>query len=389
MKAFASISVLLLCFVGCRTEQQSAAQPAPGGPPPAAAGWRAETVVEGISHPWGIAWLPDGRAMITARDDGAIHLFTGNGVEDLPVEGMPELFTGGQGGLLDIALHPQDKDNPRRVYMTMSTGTAHGNRVILARGQFDGKRIHEIQEIFRAVPDKTGGQHFGSRLLWLPDSTLLMSIGDGGNPPLRIGDMLAREQAQNLRSHLGAIVRLTEDGQAAKDNPFVGRQDALPEIWTYGHRNIQGLALDRETGRVWANEHGPRGGDELSLIIGGRNYGWPLQTQGRDYRTGQQIGRDAVEGMEQPKAVWTPAHAPSGLAFYTGERFPHWRGSLLSGGLVSQDIRRIELDGQANVVRQERLNVGRRVRAVNQGPDGHIYVLTDEEDGQLLRIVPE
>jgi glucose/arabinose dehydrogenase len=214
-----------------------------------------------------------------------------------------------------------------------------------------------------------------------------MSVGDGGNPPLRIGGMLAREQAQNLGSHLGSILRLTADGKPAPGNPFRNHKDWWPEIWSYGHRNIQGLTRDSQ-GRVWATEHGPRGGDELNLVSGGRNHGWPRVTLGRDYKTGDSIGRSSAPGMVGPKAVWTPAHAPSGLMFYTGNRFPQWRGSLFSGGLISEDIRRIMIDGSGNVTGQNRLRIGHRVRTVTQGPDGFIYAITDEEKGRLLRIEP-
>jgi glucose/arabinose dehydrogenase len=391
MKRGAStVVVLAMGLLGWRA---AAAEPepeaVPAGPPPAAEGWRWVTVARGVSHPWGIVWLPDGRALVTCRE-GTLHLVAGDRFEEVALEGLPEVYAGGQGGLLDLALHPADTNLAAglRLYMTMSTGDAQSNRVILARGVFDGARVRGITEIFRAVPDKSGGQHFGSRLLWLPDGSLLMSVGDGGNPPLRVGDRLAREQAQNLRSHLGSIIRLTDAGAPAPGNPFLGRDDALPEIWTWGHRNIQGLARDAASGRVWATEHGPRGGDELNLIAGGRNYGWPLQTLGRDYLTGLPIGKPSVENMTGPKAVWIPAHAPSGLAFYTGDRFPRWRGSLLSGGLVAQDIRRIALDAEGRVTGQERLSLPWRVRDVKQGPDGHIYALTDEMDGSLLRIEP-
>ena len=365
----------------------ASAQLEPTGAPPAASGWRAVTIAEGIRHPWGLAFLPDGRAIITSKY-GTLHVLNGGRLESIPMEGLPELFTGGQGGLLDIAAHPDDKKNIR-LYMTMSTGTAEQNRTTLIRGVFDGQRVRNIETLFRVEPPKSGGQHFGSRILWLPDKTLLMSVGDGGNPPQRVGNMLAREQAQNLGSHLGSILRLTEDGKPAPDNPLAKRQGAQPEIWTYGHRNIQGLARDLSSGRVWANEHGPFGGDELNLIEGGQNYGWPLQTYGRDYRTGELIGQRSVKGMVDPKVVWIPAHAPSGLAFYTGDRFPQWRGSLFSGGLASADIRRIVLDGNGNVVGQERLAIGRRIRDVKQGPDGFLYAITDEANGRLLRIEPE
>lgn len=363
------------------------AQPEPSGPPPEVRSWRAVPVAQSIRNPWGIAWLADGRALITGKY-GTLHILKDGKLEEIPMESLPQVFTGGQGGLLDIAVHPESAENPR-VYMTMSTGTEEQNRTILVRGIFDGRRVARIETLLKVEPAKSGGQHFGSRLLWLPDGTLLMSVGDGGNPPLRIGGMLAREQAQNLGSHLGSILRLTDEGKPAPDNPFLGKESARPEIWTWGNRNIQGIARDPQSGRVWANEHGPLGGDELNLMEPGRNYGWPLATLGRDYRTGEPIGRPSVEGMVDPKIVWIPATAPSGLAYYTGEHFPKWRGSLFSGGLVSEDVRRIALDGEGNVTGQERLVIGSRVRDVRQGPDGFLYVLTDEENGRVLRIEPE
>jgi aldose sugar dehydrogenase len=362
------------------------AQPEPVGPPPSASGWRAVTVAQGINHPWGIAWLRDGRPIVTSKQ-GTLHVLTNKRWQQIPIDGLPNVFTGGQGGLMDIALHPNYRRNGL-IYMTLSTGTESQNRTALIRGTFNGKRVRGVQTLFQVHPAKSGGQHFGSRILWLPDGTLLMSIGDGGNPPLRIGDRLAREQAQNLSTHLGSIVRLTDTGRPAPNNPFVGRSGARPEIWSYGHRNIQGMTRDPRTGRVWANEHGPRGGDELNLIRRGGNFGWPLTTYGRDYRTGEPIGRRFVRGTVQPKTAWTPAHAPSGLAFYTGKHFPQWRGSLFSGGLASQDIRRIMLDANGDVTGQNRLNIGRRIRDVKQGPDGYLYALTDETNGRLLRIVP-
>lgn len=361
------------------------AQPEPSGPPAEATGWRAVTVAEGLSHPWAMTWLADGRPLVTAKA-GTLHVLNKDRFDEVPIEGLPRVLSAGQGALMDIVLHPKDRS---RVYMTMSAGTEQENRTILVRGRFDGKRVTQVETLFRVQPGKGGAQHFGSRLLWLPDGTLLMSIGDGGNPPQQIGGMLAREQAQNLDSHLGSVLRLTEDGKPAADNALAGKEGARPEIWTHGHRNIQGLARDPDSGRVWANEHGPFGGDELNLIEPGRNYGWPLVTLGRDYKTKEEIGRTTMDGMVDPKVVWTPAHAPSGLAFYTGDRFPAWRGSLFSGGLRSEDIRRIALDGDGAVTGQERLAIGSRVRDVRQGPDGFLYALTDEKDGRLLRIEPE
>jgi glucose/arabinose dehydrogenase len=312
-------------------------------------------------------------------------VLNGNRFEQIPIEGLPTVFSGGQGALMDVAFHPKDSS---RIYFTMSTGTASANRTVLVRGSFDGKRVTNVQTLFQVEPVKDGDEHFGSRIVWLDDGTLLMSIGDGGNPPQRIGGMLALEQAQNLATHHGSLVRLNDDGKAARDNPFVDKKDARPEIWTYGHRNIQGLTRDAQ-GRVWATEHGPFGGDELNVIERGKNYGWPKATFGRDYKTKEWVGQKFAPGMEDAKVVWIPSPAPSGLTFYTGDKFPRWRGSLFSGGLAAQDIRRIILDGSGNVKAQERLVVGARVRDVRQGPDGFLYAITDEKNGRLLRIVPE
>ncbi|HEY8518070.1 MAG TPA: PQQ-dependent sugar dehydrogenase [Candidatus Binatia bacterium] len=355
--------------------------------PPRVTGYELTLVARGIDQPWSIAWLPDGRALVTAKK-GALYVLEGDRFREIELEGLPPVMSEGQGGLMDVAPHPKDTGPTPRIYLTMSTGTANANRTILVRGVLDGNRLRDIETLFEVEPVKSGGQHFGSRLLWLPDGTLLMSVGDGGNPPLEIGGALSREQAQRLDSHLGKILRLTEDGKPALGNPFADKPGAKPEIWTYGHRNIQGLARDPATGRVWASEHGPRGGDEINLIEGGKNYGWPLQSFGRDYRTNEPVGQPSVPGMVDPVVAWVPSPAPSGLAVYSGDRYPGWRGSLLSGGLVSKDVRRVELDAQGNAVGQESILVGDRVRDVRQGPDGFVYVLTDEDDGRLLRIEP-
>ncbi len=363
--------------------------PASGQPPAARQAWHAVTVAGGIPNPWGLAWLPDGRALVTGKY-GTLHVLNGQRFDTVALDGLPAVFSGGQGGLLDIALHPQDRDpNNLRVYMTMSTGDNEKNRSTLVQGVFDGKRVHSIKTLFKAIPDKSGGQHFGSRLLFLPDGSLLMSVADGGNPPLRIGNMLARDQAQNLGSHLGSILRLTDQGKAAPGNPLAAKQGALPEIWSYGHRNVQGLARDPVSGRVWATEHGPYGGDELNLVEGGGNYGWPVQGYGADYQTHEPVGKHEVAGMIHPKVAWVPSPAPSGLAVYSGGKIAAWNGSIFSGGLAAQDIRRIALDANGNVTGQERLAIGARVRDVRQGPDGQLYALTDESNGRLLRIVAD
>lgn len=376
----AAVATFLLLAAG-----PAAAGPEPSGPPEEAKGWKKEVVAEGVRRPWAVTWLPDGTPLVTAKA-GTLHTVKDGKFVEVPTEGLPKVFDANQGALMDIAV--RSADGKTQVYMTVSVGTKEENRTALVRGEYAGGKVTGIKTLFQVEPGKDSDQHFGSRLLWLSDGTLLMSVGDGGNPPVTVGGKLAREQAQDLGSHLGAVLRLTADGKPAEDNPFRDRDGAKPEIWTYGNRNVQGLALDPKSGRVWANEHGPKGGDEVNLLQKGKNYGWPDATFGRDYRTGEEIGKTSVEGAEDPKVVWTPATAPSGLAFYTADRHPKWQGSLFSGGLVSKDVRRITLDGD-KVVGQERMTIDSRVRDVRQGPDGHLYVLTDEENGQLLRIEPE
>lgn len=380
-------SAITLAFLAAWAPQ-ALAQVQASGAPPAVKGWRLETVTAALPQAWAMAWLPDGRMLVTGKE-GTLHLVNGNKVQAVPLEGLPTLMTSGQGGLLDIAIHPADKGPALRVYMTMANGSRSENRTILVQGVFDGKRVSGIKTLFTASPSKSGTEHFGSRLAWLADGTLLMSIGDGGNPPQRVGNMLARDQAQNLGSDNGSILRLGADGKPAPGNPLAARPGARPEIWSYGHRNIQGLVVDAASGRVYASEHGPRGGDEINRIEGGKNYGWPIQTFGADYRTGEPVGKHSVPGMVDPLVAWVPSPAPSGLAFYTGTAFPQWRGSLFSGSLAAMDLRRIALDGEGRVVRQEKLDIGKRVRDVRQGPDGQLYVLTDEEHSQILRIVPD
>jgi glucose/arabinose dehydrogenase len=355
--------------------------------PPLATGWQLETVATGVPQPWGMAWLPDGRMLVTGKG-GTLHLLVGKTFQKVEMDPLPNQFVSGQGGLLDIAVHPGDKTNPR-IYMTMASGTDADNRTALVMGTFDGKRVTGIKTLFSVTQGKTGGQHFGSRILFLPDTTLLMSIGDGGNTPQRVGDMLARDQAQNLATHQGKILHLTDAGKPVGIGAAEPQPKRLTEIHSHGHRNVQGLALDPKSGRVWANEHGSRGGDEINLIEAGNNYGWPLQSYTLDYSTREPIGKKVVPGTVQPIVVWTPSPAPSGLAFYTGKAFPQWQGSLFSGSLAGQDVRRVQLDAAGKVTAQELIPVGKRVRDVRQGPDGQLYVLTDEAKGTLLRIAPK
>ncbi len=241
-----------------------------------------------------------------------------------------------------------------------------------------------MRVIFEVSQAKTGSQHFGSRLLWLPDGTLLVAIGDGGNPPLQLAGDLIRKQAQNRQSHLGKIIRINDDGSLPKDNPFAGSK-----IWSYGHRNIQGISFDPMTKRVWATEHGAKGADELNLIEKGKNYGWPVVSASQEYGTNTPVSSEKSRlGLIDPKTIWTPAIAPSGLVFYTGNRFPNWQGNLFAGGLVSRDIRRLEVDKSGEIINQEAIPIGQRVRDVRQSPEGFLYLLTDEGNGQLIRLEP-
>lgn len=393
--------IVLLAIAGCTLNQNatSLTEVSPSPQPvtntttkqtessPTQKSFRKVTVLQGLEHPWGIAWLPDGAILITERP-GRLRIVRNGKLEPTPIPGVPEVFAVNQGGLLDVSVHPNFAQN-RLIYLTYAHGTEQANRTRVARARFDGKALQDVQVIFEVNRTKSGGQHFGSRILWLPDRTMLISIGDGGNPPVRLNGELIRQQAQNLQSHLGSIVRLNDDGSIPKDNPFVGKNNANGAIWSYGHRNIQGMAFDPINNRVWANEHGARGGDELNLIQPGQNYGWPLVSYSREYSTGEPISEQKTKpGLVDPKLVWTPATAPSGLAFYNGDRFPQWRGNLFSGGLVSRDVRRITLDNAGNISSQETIAIGQRVRDVQQGPDGLLYIITDEQDGQLIRLEP-
>ena len=386
--------IILLAIAGCTLNQTATSPPEATnatvkqtGSSPTQQNFRKVTVLQGLERPWGIAWLPDGAILITERP-GRLRIVRNGKLEPTPIPGVPEVLAVNQGGLLDVSVHPNFAQN-RLIYLTYAHGTEQANRTRVARARFDGQALQDVQVIFEVNRTKSGGQHFGSRILWLPDRTMLISIGDGGNPPVQLEGQLIRQQAQNLQSHLGKIVRLNDDGSIPKDNPFVGNANANGAIWSYGHRNIQGMAFDPVNNRVWVNEHGARGGDELNLVQAGKNYGWPIVSHSRDYATGQPISQQKSQpGMVDPKVVWTPAAAPSGLAFYNSDRFPQWRGNLFSGGLVSQEVRRITLDKAGNVLSQEQIAIGQRVRDVQQSPDGSLYILTDEQDGQLIRLEP-
>jgi aldose sugar dehydrogenase len=336
------------------------------------------SVARGLQHPWGLAFLPDGRMLVTERP-GRLRIVSPDGALSAPVAGVPKVDARGQGGLLDVAVDPEFATN-RLVYLSYSEPGEGGNSTAVARGQLEGNAFTNVQVIFSQLPKINSAAHFGSRLVFARDGRLFITLGD------RFGQ---RDEAQNLANHIGKVVRIERDGRVPTDNPFVGRNDARPEIWSYGHRNVQGAALHPQTGELWTHEHGPQGGDELNLTQAGRNYGWPVATYGREYGTGFKIGEGTSKsGMEDPLRHWLPRSvAPSGMVFYTGERYPQWKGNLFIGTLREQALIRLELDG-TRVVREERLltNLRERIRDVRQGPDGWLYVLTDNNDGQVLRL---
>ncbi len=338
-----------------------------------------EKVADGLEHPWSIAFLPDGDMLVTERP-GHLNRIDADG-NKTRISGTPEVHVQNQGGLLEVALHPEFSDNGY-VYLTYSKPNGSDTATALARGRLDGDELVDLEDIFVQERYSSPGRHYGSKLAWMPDGTLLMSIGDRGAEPPR---------AQDLGDHAGKLLRMNDDGTVPEDNPFVDQDGVLPEIYSYGHRNIQGLIVHPETGDIWATEHGPRGGDELNLVLPGENYGWPAATKGRDYRTEEQFG-DSVRShpdMVDPVIDWTPSLAASGLAVLVDDHFSAWQGNLLAGGLRAEQIRRVLFEDGIPVHEEEliRGKVG-RIRDVRIGPDGNIYVATDHTDGAIYRISP-
>jgi aldose sugar dehydrogenase len=335
-----------------------------------------------LENPWSVAFLPDGRYLVTERpghlnivDEGRITRLTGT----------PEVRARGQGGMMEVSVHPNYEENGW-IYLTYSKGGEEGQTTTtLVRGRLNGSEFVDAEELFTQDRYSSPGRHYGSKLAWTNDGYLLMSIGDRGADPPR---------AQDLNDHAGTLLRLNDDGTPAAGNPFIGRNNALPEIYSYGHRNIQGLVVNPETNEIWATEHGPRGGDELNRIEAGNNYGWPVASLGRDYRTGgvypsTERRYGAELGMIDPFYEFLPTLAPSGLALVTKDAFPAWKGNLLAGGLRSERIRRVVFD-ENEVIHEEELLLGAvgRIRDVREGPEGHIYILTDDSEGALYRIEP-
>ncbi|WP_091437233.1 PQQ-dependent sugar dehydrogenase [Ancylobacter rudongensis] len=366
----------------------AAAQSAPGEPvetPSSIGPLSVETVATGLRSPWGLAFLPDGRMLVTERP-GQLRIVSRSGTVSAPVAGVPPVLARGQGGLLDVALAPDFADS-RLIFLTYAEPREGAAGTSVARGrlveQNGDARLDNVEVIFRQSPAASGGNHFGSRLVFARDGTLFVTLGDRAS---------LRDQAQNLTNHIGKVIRIAPDGSVPADNPFRDRNGARPEIWSIGHRNVQGATLDPATGRLWTIEHGARGGDELNRPEAGKNYGWPVITYGRDY-SGAKIGEGTEKaGMEQPVKYWDPSFAPSGLAFYTGTLMPQWKGDLFTGGLAGTRLVRLKLDPARTVVAEEEIllaDLGERIRDVRQGPDGALWLLTDDpSNGRLLRLAP-
>lgn len=341
--------------------------------------FRIVTVAKGLEHPWGLAFLPGGDMLVTERS-GTLRVIRGGKLDPKPVRGLPDnIYVAGQGGLLDVALHPEFEKN-QLIYLSYAGRGKGGAGTEVARGRFTGDRLENLEVIFRVAPKTGGTGHYGSRLVFAPDGTLYITTGDRRQ----------MKESQNPGNHLGTILRLRDDGSVPQDNPFVGRSDARPEIFSYGHRNGQGMALRPGTDVIWMHEHGAQGGDEVNILRPGANYGWPAITYGVDYGGGKISDKTSAPGMEQPVVYWDPSIAPSGMAFYDGDRFPEWRGNLFVGALKLTHLRRLELKGDKVVAQEELLeDLDARIRDVRNGPDGYLYVLTDSSDGRLLRLEPE
>jgi glucose/arabinose dehydrogenase len=350
---------------------------------------RAIPVASGLQNPWSLAFLPDGRMLVTERP-GRLRVVGSDGSVGEPVQGVPAVAAGGQGGLLDVAVDPKFTENGF-IYLSYSEPDPSGrggNSTAAARGKLRGNQLTQVQLVFRQQPKFASRNHFGSRFAFAPDGRLFITLGDRFS---------RRDDAQTLDNHHGKVVRINPDGSVPTDNPFAstatGRTPsppALPEIWSYGHRNVQGATIHPQTGALWTHEHGPQGGDELNIAEPGKNYGWPVITYGAEYGSGTPIGEGTARpGMEQPLHHWVPSIAPSGMVFLTSDRYPGWKGNLFIGALRGQMLVRLELDGR-KVLKEHRLlqNLGERIRDVRQGPDGWLYLVTDSANGRVLRLQP-
>lgn len=347
--------------------------------------FRIVKLVQGLEHPWSLAFLPDGRMLVTERAGRLRVISADHKLDPRPVAGLPEIVAHGQGGLLDVVLHPQYAQNGW-VYFSFSApdkaGRDKGWGTALARAKLvsdaSGHRLSDVQVLFSMEPKTRAAHHFGGRIVFDQKGFVYLTLGDRGDMP----------RAQRLDDHAGSVIRLHDDGHVPKDNPFVNRSGAKPEKFTLGNRNMQGAALHPQTGELWTHEHGPQGGDEVNVMRSGRNYGWPVITYGVNYGIGTRIGEGTAKpGMEQPLHVWVPSIAPSGMAFYSSDKFPNWKGNILIGALRDEMLVRLELNGE-KIMREERMIKGEvgRIRDVRVGPDGFVYLLTDEREGVVVRL---
>jgi glucose/arabinose dehydrogenase len=377
--SWTGLFIIAASAAGCRAQRPSGAAAHSSTPAPIDGAVRVETVASGLRNPWGLAMLPDGRMLVTEKG-GTLRVVEQNGKVSSPLTGVPPVDASGQGGLLDVALDPGFASN-RLVYLSYSEPGPNGTAGTAAlRARLGATGLEDVKVIYRQDPKVVGGNHFGSRIAFAPDGKVFITQGER---------FAYRDQAQNLNSLLGKVVRLNPDGTVPQDNPFVGKSGARPEIWSYGHRNVEAAAIHPETGKLWTIEHGAMGGDELNHPEAGKNYGWPVITYGLDYN-GSRIGIGAVkDGMEQPVYYWDPVIAPSGMMFYTGDKFPQWRNNIFVGGLASNVLVRLVLEN-GRVTKEERYlhDLHERIRDVQQGLDGYIYVITDNNSGRILRLTP-
>jgi glucose/arabinose dehydrogenase len=354
--------------------------PKPLAAPAVDTGYKVTEIAKGLDHPYALAFLPDGSILVTERT-GRLRIIKNGQLQPQPIPGVPPVHLGSQGGLFDVVLHPKFAEN-NLLYLTYSAGTNAANGTHVARARFDGAALQDVKVIYEAKPNKDTNNHYGGRLAFLGDGTFALTIGDGFE---------YREHAQDMNSDLGKIVRLNDDGSVPQDNPFMGAIGVTNyEILTTGHRNQQGLAFDPVTNRLYETEHGAFGGDELNIIDGGRNYGWPVISYGLDYTGAYVTPFKTFHGMMQPVTQWTPSIAPSGLAIYRGDKFPAWNGDALVGALAHKHLRRVDLDDQGRAVGEQRLltKLDKRIRDVRVSPDGYVYVTTDDDAGSVLKLEP-
>ena len=335
-----------------------------------------EIIAENLDHPWSLAFLPDGRLLVTERS-GSLRIVDQGQVSE-PLANVPAVYAKSQGGLMDVVLHP-DHANNGWIYLTLAHGSAKANATRLIRARLEGNALVDVEVLFTAKPFKDTPVHYGGRLAFLPDNSLLLSVGDGFD---------YREQAQLLDNHFGKIVRLLDDGKVPPDNPFIDGVGNLPEIWTYGHRNPQAIIVHADRDVVFAHEHGPDGGDEINVIVPGRNYGWPITTHGRDYSGAAISPFTELHGTVDPMLHWTPSIAPAGMALVQGDKYPKWQGNLMVAALKARELRRVTIDSETIEQQSLLTDLGERIRDVRTGPDGYLYVLTDNSNGRILKLIP-